>query len=56
MEIHTNGINSRRNSSSINVFHNATSTKFPPLSEDFAFQRDVQVLTHIQQYTVAYIY
>ena len=28
---------------------------FPPLSEDFAFQRDVQVLTHIQQYTVAYI-
>ena len=29
---------------------------FPPLSEDFAFQRDVQVLTHIQQYTVAYIF
>ena len=28
---------------------------FPPLSEDFAFQRDVQVLTHVQQYTVAYI-
>ena len=28
MEIHTNGTNSRRNSSSINVFHNATSTKF----------------------------
>lgn len=28
---------------------------FPPLSEDFAFQRDVQVLTHVQQYMVAYI-
>lgn len=28
---------------------------FPPLSEDFAFQREVQPLTHIQQYTIVYI-
>lgn len=28
---------------------------FPPLSEDFAFQKEVQELTHIQQYTVVYI-
>ena len=28
---------------------------FPPLSENFAFQREVQTLTHIQQYTVVYI-
>ena len=28
---------------------------FPPLSENFAFQREVQPLTHVQQYTVAYI-
>ncbi len=28
---------------------------FPPLSEDFAFQREVQPLTHVQQYTVVYI-
>ena len=28
---------------------------FPPLSEDFAFQREVQQFTHIQQYTIVYI-
>lgn len=28
---------------------------FPPLSENFAFQEEVQPLTHIQQYTVVYI-
>ena len=28
---------------------------FPPLSEDFAFQREVQQVTHIQQYTIVYI-
>jgi signal transduction histidine kinase len=28
---------------------------FPPLSENFAFQNEVQPLTHIQQYTVVYI-
>ena len=28
---------------------------FPPYSEDFAFQREVQTLTHIQQYMVAYL-
>lgn len=28
---------------------------FPPLSENFAFQREVQPLTHIQQYTIVYI-
>lgn len=28
---------------------------FPPLSENFAFQKEVQPLTHIQQYTVVYI-
>lgn len=28
---------------------------FPPLSEDFSFQEEVQPLTHIQQYTIVYI-
>lgn len=28
---------------------------FPPFSEDFAFQAEVQQFTHIQQYTVVYI-
>ena len=28
---------------------------FPPFSEDFAFQREVQTLTHVQQYAVAFI-
>ena len=28
---------------------------FPPLSENFAFQEEVQVLTHIEQYTIVYI-
>lgn len=28
---------------------------FPPLSEDFAFQEKVQVLTHVQQYAIIYI-
>lgn len=28
---------------------------FPPLSEDFAFQEEVQPVTHIQQYTIVYI-
>lgn len=28
---------------------------FPPLSEDFAFQEEVQPLTHVQQYTIVYI-
>ena len=28
---------------------------FPPLSEDFAFQEEVQQFTHIEQYTVVYI-
>lgn len=28
---------------------------FPPLSEDFAFQEEVQPLTHIQQYAIVYI-
>ena len=28
---------------------------FPPYSEDFAFQREVQTLTHVQQYLVAYL-
>lgn len=28
---------------------------FPPLSEDFAFQREVQPVTHVQQYLIVYI-
>ena len=28
---------------------------FPPLSEDFGFQEKVQVLTHVQQYTIVFI-
>ena len=27
---------------------------FPPLSEDFAFQREVQPVTHVQQYAIVY--
>ena len=29
---------------------------FPPYTEDFAFQDAVQVLTHVQQYTVALVF
>ena len=28
---------------------------FPPLSEDFAFQKEVQQVTHIQQYAIVYL-
>ncbi len=28
---------------------------FPPLSEDFGFQEKVQILTHIEQYTIVFI-
>ena len=28
---------------------------FPPLSENFAFQNEVQQLTHVQQYTIVYL-
>ncbi len=29
---------------------------FPPLSENFAFQREVQPVTHVQQYMIAYLF
>ena len=28
---------------------------FPPLSEDFAFQEEVQPVTHVEQYTIVYL-
>ena len=39
----------------ISYFIMPLAQNFPPYTEDFAFQDAVQPLTHIQQYTVAFI-